>query len=102
MEPRKRTQLQDTCEVPGLSNRACRYETRVRNEGASCRREDLDQTIQGRIRLQPPDRALELGSGELMCLESGIAHDVKAVEESAFLITVSWPGGSAEERHAIR
>jgi len=60
------------------------------------------QTIQGRIRLQLPDRALELGGGELMRLESGIAHDVKAVEESAFLITVSWPGGSAEERHALR
>jgi quercetin dioxygenase-like cupin family protein len=60
------------------------------------------QTIQGRVRLQLPDQALELGSGELMCLESGIAHDVKALEESAFLITVSWPGGSAEERHAMR
>jgi len=59
------------------------------------------QTIQGRIRLQLADQALELGSGELMCLESGIAHDVKAIEESAFLITVSWPGGSAEERHAM-
>lgn len=59
------------------------------------------QTIQGRIRLQLPDRAVELGGGELMCLESGIAHDVKALEESAFLITVSWPGGSAEERHAM-
>jgi len=59
------------------------------------------QTIQGRIRLQLPDRALELGGGELMCLESGIVHDVKALEESAFLITVSWPGGSAEERHAM-
>ena len=59
------------------------------------------QTIQGRVHLQLPDQALELGSGELMCLESGIAHDVKAIEESAFLITVSWPGGSAEERHAM-
>ncbi len=59
------------------------------------------QTIQGRVRLQLPDRALELGSGELMCLESGIAHDVKAIEESAFLTTVSWPGDSAEERHAM-
>ncbi len=59
------------------------------------------QTIQGKIRLQLSDQALELGSGELMCLESGIAHDVKALAESAFLITVSWPGGSAEERHAM-
>lgn len=59
------------------------------------------QTIQGRVRLQLPDRAVELASGDLMCLESGIAHDVKALEESAFLITVSWPGGSAEDRHAM-
>jgi quercetin dioxygenase-like cupin family protein len=59
------------------------------------------QTLQGRVRLQLSDRAVELGSGELMCLESGIHHDVKALEESAFLITVSWPGGSAEERHAM-
>ena len=59
------------------------------------------QTIQGRIRLQLADQAFELGSDELMCLESGIAHDLKAIEESAFLITVSWPGGSAEERHAM-
>jgi quercetin dioxygenase-like cupin family protein len=58
------------------------------------------QTLQGRVRLQLSDQAVELGSGELMCLESGIHHDVKALEESAFLITVSWPGGTAEERHA--
>jgi len=60
------------------------------------------QAIQGRVRLQLPDQAVELVGGELMCLESGIAHDVKALEESAILITVSWPGGSAEERHAMR
>ena len=59
------------------------------------------QTIKGRVRLQLPDQAIELGGSELMCLDSGIAHDVKALEESAFLITVSWPGGSAEERHAM-
>jgi quercetin dioxygenase-like cupin family protein len=59
------------------------------------------QTLQGRVRLQLSDQAVELDSGELMCLESGIHHDVKALEESAFLITVSWPGGSAEERHAM-
>ena len=59
------------------------------------------QTIQGRVRIQLPDQVVELGGGELMCLESGIHHDVNALEESAFLITVSWPGGTAEERHAM-
>lgn len=57
------------------------------------------QTIRGRVRVQLPDQVVELGGGELMCLESGIPHDVKALEESAFLITVSWPRGSTEERH---
>lgn len=37
------------------------------------------QTIQGRARLQLPEQAVELGGEELMCLESGIAHDVKAL-----------------------
>jgi quercetin dioxygenase-like cupin family protein len=59
------------------------------------------QSIQGRVRLQLPEQAVELSGGELMCLESGIHHDVKAIEESAFLITVSWPGGTVEERHAM-
>jgi len=59
------------------------------------------QTLLGRVRLQLPNQDIELGIGELMCLESGIRHDVKALQESAFLITVSWPGGSAEERHAM-
>ncbi len=57
------------------------------------------QTLQGKVRVHLPDRAVELGAGELICLEAGIHHDVEALEESAFLITVSWPGGSAEERH---
>lgn len=59
------------------------------------------EAIHGRVRVQLPEQAVELGNGELMCLESGIPHDVKALEESAFLITVSWPGGSAEELHAM-
>lgn len=57
------------------------------------------QTLQGKIRIHLSDQAVELGAGELICLEAGIHHDVEALEESAFLITVSWPGGSAEERH---
>ncbi len=57
------------------------------------------QTLQGRIQVHLPDQAIELDEGELICLEAGIHHDVEALQESAFLITVSWPGGSAEERH---
>ncbi len=56
-------------------------------------------TLQGRIRIHLPDQLVELGAGELICLEAGIHHDVEALEESAFLITISWPGGTAEQRH---
>lgn len=59
------------------------------------------ETLQGKIRLHLLDQTFDMGAGELMCLESGIQHDVEAIEESAFLITVSWPGGSAEERHEM-
>ncbi len=57
------------------------------------------QILKGKIQVHLPDQSFELNAGELICLEAGIHHDVKSLEESAFLITVSWPGGSAEERH---
>jgi quercetin dioxygenase-like cupin family protein len=58
------------------------------------------QLLQGKIRIQLPDQTLEVAAGELFALDYGIAHDVEAIEESAFLITLSWPGGTKEERHA--
>ncbi len=57
------------------------------------------QILQGKIQVHLPDQSVELNAGELICLEAGIHHDVKSLEESAFLITLSWPGGSTEERH---
>jgi hypothetical protein len=32
-----------------------------------------------------------LGPGHLLAIEPGVAHDVEALEESAFLITLGWP-----------
>jgi quercetin dioxygenase-like cupin family protein len=58
-------------------------------------------SLQGRIRIHLPDQNVDLATGELMALEYGIPHDVEALEESAFLITISWPGGTKEERHAM-
>ena len=59
------------------------------------------QLLQGRIRVQLlPDQQMEIAAGELFVLDYGIPHDVEAMEESAFLITISWPGGTKEERHA--
>ena len=58
------------------------------------------QLLQGRMLLQLPDQKVEICAGELFALDYGIPHDVTALEESSFLITISWPGGTKEERHA--
>ena len=57
-------------------------------------------SLQGKIRIHLPDRKVDLTAGELMALDRGIHHNVEALEESAFLITISWPGGTTEGRHS--
>ena len=55
------------------------------------------QALVGRIRLHLPEREpLELSAGQLLALDCGMPHDVEALEESAFLLTVSWPKGTAK------
>lgn len=56
--------------------------------------------IEGRIRVRLAEEVLEVSSGELVALDYARPHDVEAIEESAFLISISWPGGTKEERHA--
>lgn len=46
------------------------------------------QTLMGRVRLHLPGRTVELGAGEILALDSAVPHDVEAIEESAFLLTV--------------
>ena len=50
----------------------------------------------GKIRVHLPDQKVSLTSGQLMVLDCGMVHDVEALEESAFLLTVSWPQGTSE------
>ncbi|MBI4443327.1 MAG: hypothetical protein HY649_08135 [Acidobacteria bacterium] len=49
------------------------------------------QTISGHIRLRLSDRTVELPAGHLLTLDQCIPHDVEAVQESAFLLSLSWP-----------
>lgn len=44
---------------------------------------------------------MEVTVGELMVLGSGIPHDVEELQERLFLITISWPGSTKEELHAV-
>ncbi len=56
--------------------------------------------LQGKIRVRMPEKLLKVSAGELIALDYGIPHEVEAMEESAFLLTISWPGGTKEERHS--
>jgi quercetin dioxygenase-like cupin family protein len=52
------------------------------------------QTLSGRIRLGLPGQTVELPAGALVVLEPNLPHDVEALEESAFAITIAWPPGA--------
>jgi len=48
------------------------------------------QMLSGRIRLKIGDEVVELPAGRLLTLDRMVPHDVEAIEESAFLLWVSW------------
>lgn len=54
------------------------------------------QGISGRVRVHLPGEAIDIVPGQLLVLESGIAHDVEALQESAFLLTIAWAGGQGQ------
>src|SRR6185437_6549564 len=48
--------------------------------------------IQGSIRVHlPENRTDDLKTGELLTLDRCLEHDVEALEESGFLLTIAWP-----------
>ena len=49
------------------------------------------QTIAGHIRIHVEDTVVDLPSGHLLALDRALWHDVQALEESAFLLTICWP-----------
>ena len=51
------------------------------------------QTVAGHIVVRAQGRTFELPTGSLLALDQGLPHDVEALEESAFLLTIAWPGG---------
>jgi len=53
-------------------------------------------TLAGRVRLKLPDQTVEVPAGQLLALDCGILHDVEALKESAFLLTISWPEGAPQ------
>ncbi len=49
------------------------------------------QTIFGHIRMHADDKLFDLPQGKMLVLDRAVTHDVEAVEESAFLLTVAYP-----------
>lgn len=49
------------------------------------------QTLKGRIRMHAGASCFDLPEGRLLTLDHDIPHDVKAIEESAFLLTLAAP-----------
>ena len=48
--------------------------------------------VLGKIKVHlPDDRTEELVPGDLLAIERGLEHDVEALEECAFLLTIAWP-----------
>lgn len=50
------------------------------------------QTLRGHVQVRAEGRTFDLSSGALLALDRAVAHDVHALEESAILLTIAWPG----------
>ena len=48
--------------------------------------------LSGHIRLNASGRAFDLRPGSLLALDQGAHHAIEALQESAFLLTIAWPG----------
>lgn len=55
------------------------------------------QVLSGHIQMHVQDKVVDLLAGHLLALDRAVPHDVKALEDSAFLLTLAWP--EAGQRH---
>jgi len=50
----------------------------------------------GTICVHLADQKVNLSAGQLLVMDCGVLHDIEAVEESAFLLTIAWPRSVSE------
>ncbi len=53
------------------------------------------QVLRGRVRFGAGDQVIEAAEGQLVTIDKSMAHEIEALEESAFLLHVSWPLGES-------
>jgi quercetin dioxygenase-like cupin family protein len=51
--------------------------------------------VSGHVQLKAAGRTFNLRSGGLLALDRAVPHHVEALEESAVLLTIAWPGNTA-------
>ena len=52
------------------------------------------QVLAGHVEVKSAGRTFNLHTGGLLALDKNLAHDVRALQESAVLLTVAWPGSA--------
>ena len=50
------------------------------------------QVLKGHVRYSAQGQAYDLQTGSLITLGASIKHEVESLDESVFLLTISWPG----------
>lgn len=53
------------------------------------------QAVTGRIRMHVQGEVFDLPAGHLLALDQAVPHDVEALEDSAFLLTIAWSEDAA-------
>ena len=53
--------------------------------------------LSGRLLIKLDGQTVELPAGHLLVLEKALSHDVNALEDSALLLSISWPHGVDQE-----
>jgi quercetin dioxygenase-like cupin family protein len=55
------------------------------------------QTVRGRLKMRAAAQEFEIPQGHMLVLDRTTPHDVEALEDSAFLLTIAWPEGQPEK-----
>lgn len=79
-----------------IKNEDCRIVLTVLQSGALLHEHRASgrisvQTLSGHIQMHVENKTFDLPAGHLLSLDRALPHDVRALEDSAFLLTIVWP-----------
>ena len=58
------------------------------------------QTVSGHIRMQAPEKLVDLPAGRMLALDRAVPHDVEAIEDGAYLLTMAMPETSGAAKNS--